>query len=1062
MSLQFLDRIIAVQNANWIGWQRFVSGTSTLSTFTVAVLISVIDVFLFLIFAAKIIDSIASEKLRIGLEEDEDLAVLQRIEKLKGQRFVIDKELDWMEPVHDIANENKADGETSNQRISFLSYVFPLRVVCHSAKSPAFGLLDRDTHASHEDNFQAAQVQKILSQFEEICGPAASSFKRFWILRGVILRYFLLKLYFDLSWIAPFTRYDQFRSRASRLTLKLGLLGTSFWATMAFYSFKSNAVGVVADSNALSFLDLLIYNILAVIFQQFILVFITQLITNASETSFRYRFPFVYAEMKRRQASELRFSAMTPEELEEALREAQALQDAAVASLKNTSSIEQIGKDALSVVEAVAEEHVTSTEARLLAAEQEAEAKAAAAAKKKMTPLLAKAAISVLTQRPSPADLLSAAAAPFLLSNPKIALEPSSRDMVSSMTDYESMGDSSRGVEKSDEEVSKVMSSAVDESSSELPSIDRDASKEEVVVQQNPSTSSGIPPAPPRISFQCCSTCCSRLRCGCMCFRRIALKNSSSAVEAVRSAQKRAAQIAIEAEARASKLFEEAEREARLIFAKRGSPLLTPFALQFLVFLIFTFFVIYWILFSLAQGDAIIIEESSNWLYWTIVLGPLIPEPTLFLVSILGQLVIWPSWQPFLTSFPGSLGRMFQSNDTDPNAPNRKKKKGRGVGGESITRAAGLASSFPPALAALAFAVTAAASTAVTAASNSVVNAATTSAAETAADAIADAEEDAKKIAEEEEEERKNEDEVKKHNKEVEEEEKWRKAGKEERRKETKSDYKGSPSTDVPALDTEKSRPRSKAKSTHRKLKPKPVVTPEMRDLLIVKAPAVIKVQAAEKVAQAIAAHSANIVDDEMLKRIRQERMREEDELHLMRVEDTNSLIIESSRKGRDYQKRREDEERMLEVQMSKKSDLENRNQHDEHSRAAQLELDEQERIRLIEEENRLLEEKENLLRLLEEEKEQEHHLADDVAERQRQQEESEKRDEEMRNQSLQEKEMLEAQLEMEDEEASKGLIGEIEGGEDELVEGEIGVEASEGVASTGTKRRGESFQDLT
>ena len=71
MSLEFLNRVVAVQNANWIGWQRFISGTSTLSTFTVAVLISVIDVFLFLIFAAKIIDSIASEKLRIGLEEDE-------------------------------------------------------------------------------------------------------------------------------------------------------------------------------------------------------------------------------------------------------------------------------------------------------------------------------------------------------------------------------------------------------------------------------------------------------------------------------------------------------------------------------------------------------------------------------------------------------------------------------------------------------------------------------------------------------------------------------------------------------------------------------------------------------------------------------------------------------------------------------------------------------------------------------------------------------------------------------------------------------------------------------
>jgi len=1051
MSLQFLDRIIAVQKANWIGWQRFVSGTSTLSTFTVAVLISVIDVFLFLIFAAKIIDSIASEKLRIGLEEDEDLAVLQRIEKLKGQRFVIDKELDWMEPVHDIANENNAESETSYQRISSFSFVFPLREVCLSAKSPSFGLLDRDTHASHEDSFQAAQVQRILSRFDEICGPTASSFKRFWILRGVILRFFLLKLYFDLSWIAPFTRFDQFKSRASRLTLKLGLLGTSFWATMAFYSFKSNAVGVVADSNSLSFLDLIVYNVLAVIFQQLILVFITQLIVNASEISFRYRFPFVYAEMQRRQASELRFSAMTPEELEEALREAQALQDAAAASLKNTSSIEQVGKDALSVVEAVAEEHVTSTEARLLAAEQEAEAKAAAAAKKKMTPLLASAARSILTQRPSPADLLSAAAVPFLLSNPKVASVPSSRNVVSSVTDKEIMGILSKRVEKSDEGVSNVKSSVIEESSSEPMSIVRDASNEKVAERQNSSSSLVLPPAATRTSCQCFPTCCTRFRCGCICFRRLALKNSSSAVDAVRAAQKRAAQIAVEAEAKASTLFEEAERETRLFFAKRGSPLLTPFALQCLVFLIFAFFVIYWLLFSLAQGDTIIIEESSNWLYWTIVLGPLIPEPSLFLVSILGQLIIWPSWQPYFASLPGSFGRMFQSGDNDPNAPYRKKKKGRGVGGESLTRAAGLASSFPPALAALAFAVTAAASSAVTAASNSVVNAATTSAAETAADEIADAEEDAEKIAEEEE--RKHEDEVKKHNKEVEDEEMMRKAEEEERRKEMKKDITGvqlsTDSINVPALDTEKSKPKPKYKLTLTKMKPKPVVTPEMRDLLIVKAPVAIKVQAAEKVAQMIVADSADIVDDKMLEKNRKGRIREEDELNIMRLEDENSLIFETFRKVRDDQKKSEDEEHMLDVK---------KDQQGERNCAAQLEMEEQERSRRLEEENRLLEEKENLLRLQLEEKEQEDFSADDVAEQQRQLEESEKRDEEIRIQKLKEKELLEAQLEMEDKEAANGLIGEIEGAEDELVEDY----EREGVASTGTKRRGESFEDFT
>jgi hypothetical protein len=218
-----------------------------------------------------------------------------------------------------------------------------------------------------------------------------------------------------------------------------------------------------------------------------------------------------------------------------------------------------------------------------------------------------------------------------------------------------------------------------------------------------------------------------------------------------------------------------------------------------------------------------------------------------------------------------------------------------------------------------------------------------------------------------------------------------------------------------------------------------------MRDLLIIKAPVAIKVQAAEKVAKMIAADSANIVDDKMLEKKRQERMKELNELNCMRVEDKKSLIFERFRKERDYQKRREVEERMLEVQISEKSDLEKKDQHDERNRAAQLEMEEQERLRLVEEENILLEEKENRLHLQEEEMEQEHCSSDDLAEQQSQ-EEREKKVEEIRMQILKEKEMLEAQLEMEDEEAAKGLIGEIEGGEDELVEDESGVEAGEGL----------------
>lgn len=1080
MSLEFLNRVVAVQNANWIGWQRFISGTSTLSTFTVAVLISVIDVFLFLIFAAKIIDSIASEKLRIGLEEDEDLAVLQRIEKLKGQRFVIDKDLDWMEPVHDVEVDNNDESENTKQQTSLLSYAFPLHEVCLSAKSPAFGLLDRDTHASHEDNFQAARVQKMLTRFDEICGPNATSFKRLWVLRGVIFRYFLLKLYFDISWIAPFTRYDQFRSRASRLTLKLGLLGTSFWATMAFYSFKSKSVGVVADNYGLSFQDLLIYNILAVVFQQLILVLLTQLITNASEMSFRYRFPFVYAEMQRRQASELRFSAMTPEELEEALREAQALQDAAAASIKNTTSIEQASKEALSVIEAVAEDHVTSTEARLLAAEQEAEAKAVASAKKKMNPLLASAARSILTQRPSPADLLTAAATPLLLSNPKIAMEPTSlRNVFESVTDADKMDISSNGDEKSDKDVYEAKIALPEESVSVNESLlIGEESKEIYLMRQTSSfssTSSVISTVPRQTTCPFCLSCCSRFRstfCGCQCFRRLALKNSSSAVDAVRSAQKRAARIAIEAEAKASKLFEEAEREARLFFEKRGSLRLIPFLLQFLVFLIFTFFVIYWVLFSLAQGDTIIIEESSNWLYWTIVLGPLIPEPSLFLFSILGQLVLRPSWQPFLASLPGSLGRMFQSIDTDSNAPNRKKKGGRGVGGESLTRAAGLASSFPPALAALAFAVTAAASSAVTAASNSVVKVATASAAETAADEIADAEEDAKKIAEDEE--KKHDDEEKRKHKEDEtkhdEEEKEAKKNKEEEQAKRKSasydDKYNRSSTEavsaptVPTATPKTVRPKPLPK--HRREKPKPIITPEMRELLIVKAPAAVKVQAAEIVAQKIAIESATVNEDE-LRRSREGRRKEEEELMLMRLEDKKSAISESVKKDEDGQKRREEEEEelLLVEELTRSAAHEIKKSEEVRDRAAQLEREEKEKV---EEEKRLLqkEEKENLLRLEEEEKEQEKRFADDEAAQLRLQEERERREEAIRIQSLKEKEMFEAQLEREDEEAAKGLVGEIDGGEDELVDEGSGAESGKTAASATVIRRGDSFQDFS
>jgi len=352
----------------------------------------------------------------------------------------------------------------------------------------------------------------------------------------------------------------------------------------------------------------------------------------------------------------------------------------------------------------------------------------------------------------------------------------------------------------------------------------------------------------------------------------------------------------------------------------------------------------------------------------------------------------------------------------------------------------------------------------VTAASNSVINAATTSAAETAADDISDAEEDARKIAEEEE--RMHENDVKKNEEEVEAEEKKKNA---EEEKVEEAGIKASvdntgiqSSTDAsfaPALPTVKSKMQPKPKSAPKKLKPKPVVTPEMRDLLIVKGPIATKVQAAEKVSQKTAADSSTAVDEEVLRRTNKERGREDDELNAMRVEDKESLIKERFRREKSDQKKRE--ESLFEEQISNKSDLEMREKLDERNYAAQLEKVEHERIR-IEEEYRLLEEKDNLLRLQEEEREQEHRLIDDVAEQYCQQEEREKRDEEIRNQSLQEKEMLEAQLEMEDDEAANGLIGEIEGGEDELVENNGGVNEGEGVASTGTIRRGVSFQDLT
>jgi hypothetical protein len=1040
-SFQFLNRIIAVQNATLIGWNNLFSSSSSLSTFTIAVLISVIDVFLFLIFAAKIIDSIASEKLRIGLEEDEDLKVLHRIEKLKGQKFVIDKELDWIEPVHDNEGEtNDTDTDTTSSRLSLLSYIFPLREVCLIAKSPAFGLLDRDTHSSQDEAIQANQIQFILSRFDEICGPTATTFKRMWILRGVIFRYLLLKLYFDLSWISPFTRYDQCRSRASRLTLKLGLLATSFWATMAFYSFKSNSVGVVADSNSLSFQDLVIYNVLAVIFQQLILVLLTQLITSASEISFRYRFPFVYAEMRRRQASELRFSAMTPEELEEALREAQALQDAATASLKNKMNIElATSKESLSHIETIAEEHLSSTEARLIAAEEEAEAKAAAAAEKKMSPLLAKAAQSLLTQRPSPADLLIAAATPLLKSNPKVSMEEIERQE-SAMSLVDKLNVVDKGEINNDhqnesneyETPKETHRTHIAITDDESKTTDDDKSKPNPLIRQETPPSSMIV-SNRSSSHQCCSNCCSRLRfsfCVCKCFRRNALKNATKAVDAVRTAQKRAAKIAIDAEARASKLFEQAEKEAEHFFEKRGSSNFIPLFLQFLVFIIFFFFVLYWVLFSLAQGDVIIVEESSNWLYWTIVLGPLIPEPCLFLFSILSQLVLWPVWQPYLSSLPGSLGRMFQSNDIDSNTVNRKKKGKRGVGGESLTRAAGLASSFPPALAALAFAVTAAASTAVTAASNTVVNVATTSVEETAADEISNAEVDAKTIAEEEE-EKKNDEE-------------------EEVKKNEKANHSISETNVIiPAVPTERS--KTKPKSTLKKVNPKAVLTPKMRELLIVKAPAVIKVQAAEIVADKIAYESMTVeelVKKEIKRREKEEKEREKVEIKLMKVEDKDSQIAEDARKAFEESERRDEkEERQLAERTLNATAVEKERREEEVTRLLQQEK-EQERIRLLEETARRLKEEEieTLMILQEEEKEQERRIVEDEREQLRLQEEIDRREEELRIQSQKERELLEAQLELEDEEAAKGLVGEISGGDDELVDDDgRGVDDGEG-----------------
>ena len=619
---------------------------------------------------ALAIDARSQRLFHGSLLADRDLRALARCQAAAGHAVIFDRRLDPPQAelariIQKVPQEEEEEAEAAQaaalpQLAGAPSMLHP--VLRHSFP-PQEGVLFKEHSPSSEE--ARARAWLALPSHGACCSRALS-------LRWFLLRYTLLRVYFQHPLAAPFTSFSAQAGRVNRLAAALAALLLSYWADAALASLKSGSVGDGAQGQsgaaaADAALPLLVCTLISIPAQQLALALLQRAIACADGASFRARYPVLALEAARREAAERQLALLSAAELRAALKGAPAARAAGAGA-----------------------------------------GAAAAPAAASAAPALALPAPSLLVLSPPDSLLVRSAAEPHL-QQPEAP--PPRKQLPQSLAWVEAPEGAGEEEEEGEE----------GERGAGEPQAQPDSAAASAPAPAAEGSQAAPAPAPAQAWWRL-GACCARPSAAAAQAkeRAAAAAAAAAALEAVTA--RMAALVAAEAEAGAEAAAAAAAAAAgggaggccarwraggaRALARQLARWLLAPqTALAALLLLLLGLFTWYALLFALVQGDAVAAAFTRNWLS-SQATNLLLIAPAVKGLEALATFVVWPCLAGLLRSGREGAGAGAAADDAAADASSERDRA------LMLMRAAGLASALPPALAFLAYGLTLASSTA--------------------------------------------------------------------------------------------------------------------------------------------------------------------------------------------------------------------------------------------------------------------------------------------------------------------------------------------------------------
>jgi uncharacterized membrane protein YgcG len=696
-----------------LSWSTILSISSgSNSTLFTASVIS-LEVLLVLLIIARVLDMFAAKRLKDALNDAPSIRALKRISVLQRELFVVDNILP------DDAECSPTSLAQSRPAKDSSDSIFPLLAIARGANSPVETVLDsgvipedpnavldaaaRANGIADMKAEQGASVTwgKVVDRIDAAIPSSTGCCGRCCLLRGVLTRFILIKVYFFHVLLSPFTRFDPKVPRFVRVITLFESLTATVLSDAILYSFYSRAVGAVDNSTLLT-VSLSAFQIVGIVINILICT-VTRflfwyLLDQAGGLAFSNRYPIIAAEKTRRRAADMRAALMTPKELEEAVAAARTAQEAHKAAMASSivESDEEADFDAQQKnAEAELKRNASERKERLRHEYADVDLNAPP------SKVAAAAAASLLLQNPSESYILAIAAAPFL------AAQTAKQKAAAQLEDINLVAGGDDGGDDGGETLGG--GGGGDGGGGGGGSGGGGGGGANVGGGTNALKGFESKRSPSRRS------CCA---CGPWNFFGKWSSASPNLADSVVSEQKALGEAAQREEARAEELVKtvrkkltdaqtfhekfEAEHGVVLtVMNDFSGQLCSPVTLVVLLFIVL-YMALMWYTVSLfiVQTDVVVANYVPNWaIYQSIVLFTV--QPLLVVVGAVNSYVVWPSIRASIFRLPYGIGRCLRRRAARAALA---ELKNTGSDPDSI-RAAAFAAHFPAALAVLAYGV---------------------------------------------------------------------------------------------------------------------------------------------------------------------------------------------------------------------------------------------------------------------------------------------------------------------------------------------------------------------